>query len=104
MAERLASNLPTCPVKAMTGLPCLTCGAARAGLALSRMDLAGALSINPLAAVAWLTLVGGGMVVGLLTLLDIPVREPEWRLSLSMRCLLVVVFLTNWAYLVGAGS
>jgi hypothetical protein len=68
------------------------------------MDLAGAFSINPLAAAAWLALVGGGMVVGLLTLLDIPVREPDWRLSLPMRCLLAMVLLTNWAYLVGAGT
>lgn len=104
MAERLASGLPTCPIKAMTGLPCLTCGTTRAGLALSRMDLAGAFSINPLAAVAWFALVGGGLVVGLLALLDIPVREPDWRLSLPIRCLLAMVFLTNWAYLVGAGS
>lgn len=104
VVERLASSLPGCPVKALIGLPCLTCGTTRAGLALSRLDLVGAISINPLAALAWLVLVGGGLVAGLLALLDIPVREPEWRLSLPMRCLLVMVFLTNWAYLVGAGT
>ena len=104
VVERLASSLPGCPIKALIGLPCLTCGTTRAGLALSRLDLVGAISINPLAALAWLILVGGGLVAGLLALLDIPVREPEWRLSLPMRCLLVMMFLTNWAYLVGAGT
>jgi hypothetical protein len=104
VVERLASSLPGCPIKALIGLPCLTCGTTRAGLALSRLDLVGAISINPLAALAWLILVGGGLVAGLLALLDIPVREPEWRLSLPMRCLLVMAFLTNWAYLVGAGT
>lgn len=104
VVERLASSLPACPIKAMIGLPCLTCGTTRVGLALSRLDLAGAFSVNPLAALAWLGLVGGGLLAGVLALLDVPVREPEWKLSLPMRCLLVMVFLTNWAYLVGAGT
>lgn len=104
IAGRLASVLPTCPVKTLVGIPCLTCGSTRAGVALSRLDLVSALTLNPLAAVAWVLLVGGGLVAGVMAVWNAPLREPDWRLSLPMRWLLVVVFLTNWAYLVGVGT
>ncbi len=103
LAGRIASTVPSCPVKAIVGLPCLTCGTTRAGAALSRLDLAGSFSINPLAALAWVVLVGGGLVAGFLALWDVPIREPEWNLSWPVRWLLVVVFVANWAYLVRAG-
>ena len=38
-----------CPFHALTGLPCLTCGATRALAALLRGDLAGSLRSNPIA-------------------------------------------------------
>jgi len=103
-AERLASTLPACPIKAVSGLPCLTCGATRAGLALAQLDIVGAIAVNPLAALAWVALVGGGLVAGLFALLGRPLREPDLRLSLPIRCALVMVFLANWVYLVGAGT
>jgi len=104
MAEQLASSLPVCPIKAMIALPCLACGTTRAGLALFRLDVAGAFSINPLAALSWITLIGGGLVAGLLALLNVPLREPDLNLSLPVRCLLVMVCLANWVYLVGVGT
>ena len=103
VAERLATALPPCPVHQILGLPCLTCGATRAGLALARFDPVGAVLINPLATLAWIGLVVGGLVAGLLALVGRPLREPDWRLSLSARWLLVAVLVANWAYLVGAG-
>lgn len=36
-----------CPFHALTGLPCPSCGATRAALALLRLDVAGALAFNP---------------------------------------------------------
>ena len=104
MAGRVASTLPACPLKTAIGIPCLTCGSTRVGVALSRLDLLSAVSINPLAALAWITLVAGGLIAGLLALWDVPVREPDWRLSIPTRGLLVMVLLTNWVYLVGAGT
>lgn len=104
LAEQLASKLPACLIKSWSGMPCLACGTTRAGLALSRLDVAGAFSINPLAALSWITLIGGGLAAGLLALLNVPLREPDLNLSLPVRCLLVTICLANWVYLVGAGT
>ena len=104
LAKQLASALPACPLKTILGLPCLSCGTTRAGVALSRLDLVGAFSINPLAALAWLVLIGGGVAVGTMAALGVSVREPEWNLSLPKRWLLVTALLTNWVYLVAAGT
>jgi len=104
LAGRIAHALPTCPIKAIVGLPCLSCGTTRAGVALSRLDLVGAIFINPLAALAWIVLVAGGLVAGFLALWGVAIREPEWSLSVPARWLLAVMFLANWAYLVGAGT
>ena len=103
LANRFAFALPACPIKAVVGLPCLSCGTTRAGLALSRLDLVSAFSINPLAALTWVVLVGGGLTAGALALGGKSIKEPDWNLSLPRRWLLVAVLLTNWVYLVGAG-
>ena len=102
-AERLAGALPHCPVQEAFGLPRLTCGATRAGLALARFDLIGAVRINPLASLAWVGLVAGGLIAGGLALVGRPLSEPNWKLSLPTRCLLVAALVANWVYLVGAG-
>lgn len=104
IADRIAAALPACPFKILVGLPCLACGSTRAGVALSRFDLAGAVFVNPLAAAGWVVLVGGGLVAGALAFCGVPVREPQWRLALPMRWFLAMVLLTNWVYLVGAGT
>lgn len=103
LAEGLASALPVCPVREALGLPCLTCGATRSALALANLDLLGAISINPLVSLAWIVLVPGGLIAGVLSLLGVAVKEPSWRFSLPTRWLLVSVLLANWIYLVGAG-
>lgn len=103
-ADRLAASLPTCPAKLLLGLPCLTCGTGRSAIELSKLDLAGALAVNPLATVVWILVVGGGLVAGLLASLGATIREPDWRLSRARRWLLIGLALTNWAYLVEAGS
>lgn len=40
--------LVRCPIKAFTGLPCLTCGGTRALRALAHLDLVTAFTMNPL--------------------------------------------------------
>ena len=104
MAGRLPTSLPACPIKSVTHLPCPTCGTTRAAVALSRLDLAAALTINPLAAVSWVLLVGGGLVAGLWVLTGRPIREPDWRLSVRARWFLVLVVVANWIYLIEAGT
>jgi hypothetical protein len=103
LAERLAAGLPVCPIKAVAGLPCLTCGSTRAALALARLDVLSALAVNPAATLGWLVLVGGGLIAGAAALLGRPFVEPDWRLSTGRRLALVFVLLANWLYLIGTG-
>lgn len=103
LAHHLAETVPPCPVKTLVDLPCPTCGSTRAALALSRFDMAAAVSASPLAATGWVALVGGGLVAGLLALWGRPLSEPEWIQSSPVRWLLVAIVLANWIYLVGAG-
>ena len=103
LAPRLAASLPACPLRSTLGFPCLTCGSTRAALALSRLDLWTALTVNPLATAGWLILVVGGLVAGILALIGTPLREPSWRLSAPLRIVIVLVLLANWAYLIQAG-
>jgi hypothetical protein len=86
-----------------TGLPCLGCGTTRSALALARLDLLASLEINPLATLAWVGLLGGGIVAGTLSLAGVPVHEPDWRVSRSVRWLLVITLSANWVYLIAAG-
>lgn len=104
LAPRLAIAAPACPLRSLVGVPCLTCGSTRAALALSRLDLWAALTVNPLAAAGWLVLVAGGLMAGLLALRGIPLREPSWRLSLPLRLVIVLVLLANWVYVIQAGT
>lgn len=104
LAEGRATALPSCPIKTLSGLPCPTCGTTRAALALSHFDLTGSMAINPLAALVWLGLIVGGLIVGLRAVLNMPLREPKWVLSIPVRGLLVLVILANWLYLVGVGT
>lgn len=104
LAPRLAAALPACPLKSLTGFPCPTCGATRTALALSDFDLARAVAVSPLAATAWLALVGGGLLAGALALFRIGVPEPPRKLPMWLRLAALGVVLANWAYLVWSGA
>ena len=54
------------------------------------------------AEVQLLLIAAGGLVAGLLSLMGRPLSEPDWRLSMRARWLLVAVLAANWIYLVGA--
>jgi len=102
--ERLAPALPACPLKSWTGWPCVTCGATRTAVALAHFDLLGALAVSPLMTVAWIVLIGGGLVAGIAALAGHGVPEPRGRVSLKWRLAAVAVVLANWVYLVWAGT
>ena len=95
--------LPACLFKSWLALPCPTCGTTRAALALARFDVAAALAVNPLATVAWITLIGGGLVAGLMAAADRPLSAPRLRPTRPLRAAIAVALLLNWAYLVAAG-
>jgi len=97
-------KLPLCYVKALSGLPCPTCGSTRAAGRLFAFDPAGAFAMNPLATLAalalvlWalgdLALVPRGRVLGV---------EVSPRAATLLRVALVAAVAGNWAYLLAAG-
>jgi hypothetical protein len=98
--------LPLCHVKALTGLPCPTCGSTRALGRLFDLDVAGALAMNPLATTAAFGLVAWAAAdLALLArvrgqALGIDVSR---RAGVALRVAAVVAIVLNWAYLVAAG-
>ncbi|MGH7455443.1 MAG: DUF2752 domain-containing protein, partial [bacterium] len=57
-AAPLFKLLPACTFRQVTGVPCPSCGATRAGLALAQGDLMVALSYNPLLVISLSILFG----------------------------------------------
>ncbi len=93
-----------CAFKAVTGLPCPTCGSTRALGRLFSFDLAGAVSMNPLATLA-AALVAVWAIVDLVLL---PQRralslEVGPRLAWGLRIAAITLFVGNWVYLLVAG-
>jgi Protein of unknown function (DUF2752) len=93
---------PHCPFLAMTGLPCLTCGATRATIALFHGDFRSAFSWNPLAFLA----LCGVAVFDLYAILVLVVRAPRLRIvdwtrmeKNVVRIAIVCAILLNWMYL-----
>jgi hypothetical protein len=93
-----------CAFKAITGLPCPTCGSTRAAADLARLDLAGGFSMNPLAVVA-IGLLGAWGLADLLLMargraLALEVGPAVAR---GLRAGAVVAIVANWAYLIATG-
>jgi hypothetical protein len=93
-----------CVFKAVTGLPCMTCGTTRAFAQLARLDLAGALAMNPLATLGMLALLPWAAIDLLLL-----ARGRALSLELSpaaargARIAVVAAVAANWAWLVAVG-
>jgi len=99
----LAALGPDCPFHALTGLPCFACGATRAALRLAAGDVAGALLMNPLAALTLGTAWIGGLIAPLWLALGLPLpREPR-SLPLYARVAAIGILLANWCFLVARG-
>ena len=96
--------IPLCYFKALTGWPCLTCGATRACGRLFALDLPGALASNPL-----FTLVALG--VGVWAVADFALWSRGRALAVELspgparaaRILVFTALALNWLYLVVAG-
>ena len=97
LATDLAPGLPGCLFRELTGLPCPTCGTTRAALALSRLDLAGAIAWNPLATLGALIFVLGGAAAAVATLAGKPLREPRLN-GPALRAAVVLAVAANWAW------
>lgn len=96
--------LVICYFKAVTGLPCLTCGGTRATLRLLHLDLAGALAMNPLVTLAGLAIAAWAVAdLVLLTrgrALRAFVSRPVARV---LRVAVPLLVLANWVYLMAVG-
>lgn len=103
LAPQLAHELPSCPVKSVTGLPCPTCGAGRATLALAELSPAAALAANPLATVAWTVFLGGGLAALVLAVANRPLPNLPRRLPIAVRAVAVAAIVANWLYLLRTG-
>lgn len=97
-ATGLASGMPGCLFRELTGLPCPTCGTAHAALALARLNLPGAFASNPLATLGALVFLLGGVAAASVSLAGRPLREP--RLSgPAPRVAVLLAVAANWAWL-----
>lgn len=97
----VAEALPHCRFRALTGLPCPTCGTGRAATAMLEGSLAEAFAANPLMSAAALLVLVGGLAAPLWVLLAgrrlprPPERVPRWAMVAASLAVLL-----NWVYLV----
>ena len=102
-ASAFATLAPGCVFHQVTGLPCPTCGATHAALALAAGDPVGALLWNPLAALVLGAAWAGGLAAPLWLALGLPVPGIPTSLSLPVRVTLVGLALADWCFLVFRG-
>jgi hypothetical protein len=89
-----------CYFKAISGLPCPTCGSTRALGRLAVLDWRGAVAMNPLAvAVAALIAAWALADLALLTRGSALGVEVSPRAARALRLVACVLFVLNWAYL-----
>lgn len=94
-----------CTFKALTGLPCPTCGSTRAAAHLARLDLAGGLAMNPLFVAGAALLAAWGLVDLLLLPRGRAVAlEVSPGLARVLRVAAVAAIVANWAYLIATGQ
>lgn len=95
--------LPPCHFKALTGIPCVTCGATRCVASLGHGDVAAAIRYNPavflasaVAGVYWLY----ATAVSAFKLPRLRVSPASRRLSTFVRFSLLASLAANWLYLI----
>jgi hypothetical protein len=99
----LHDHAPTfCVFRAVTGVPCPTCGSTRATLALASGQLNLAFRYNPLISAAWLLLPGSvlGAFVFRARSRSISPGTRRWAVR-GVVLVLAVAGLANWVYVIG---
>jgi hypothetical protein len=93
-------QLPRCPFRALTGVPCLTCGTTSAALALFHGRPLEALAANPLAALGGAAFVLGGLAAPLWVAAKLPVPDLGAPLAGWVKIAIVAALLANWAWVI----
>ena len=96
----IAPLLPACPFRSLTGIPCPTCGATHVALALLNGDLRAALGANPLAALAAVAFIVGGVLAPIWAFTRFPMPELAAPLPRWVRAAIVTVLLAGWAWVI----
>jgi hypothetical protein len=100
--DRLPVSL--CVFKVLTGWPCVSCGSTRVLARLFHLDLAGAVALNPLAALGVAAAVAWGLAdVVLLARGRALTVEASPAAGRVLRWGALAAVLLNWGYLVAAG-
>ena len=93
---------PHCPFLAITGYPCLTCGATRCSIAFLHADFIGAWFWNPLALVALSAIALFDVYAAIVLIMRAPrLRLVDWTRAErnAVRMIVVTLILLNWVYL-----
>ncbi len=96
----LAPFVPACPFRAITGIPCPTCGTTHAAVALLHGRLGQALALNPLATLAAVAFLAGGLIAPLWATARLPVPELPTPLPRWARIGIVAALLAGWGYVI----
>lgn len=102
--QEKGSEMGICSLKALIGLPCMTCGSTRATMRLLYGDLAHAILFQPMMISIYvgLGLWGGVSFVSFLMDKRVSIRLSDtW--SIAFKVSLAVIPLVNWAYLIAIG-
>jgi len=94
--------LPPCPFRAVTGIPCPSCGSTRSLVHLANGDIAGSLILNPLFSLAMIT------ALFLFFACSASLLFNRSRITLThtrregtlLRAGMAGIFLANWSYLI----
>ncbi len=93
-----------CPMKAIAGIPCATCGMTHAFVHLAHGEVGRAFAASPLGALlaagAWLYAAADAMRLGA----GMPLPVPSERALRGATALGVAALLANWVFLVVRGS
>ena len=93
---------PRCAFLAVTGLPCVTCGATRCAIAFLRGDFLSALRWNPLAFVAFCALIAFDLYAAIVVVGRLPrLRMVDWTAAekSAVRIVAISLLALNWIYL-----
>jgi len=96
----LAPLAPACPFRAITGIPCPTCGTTHAAVALLHGDVATALAANPLTMLAGIVFVLGGVLAPIWAALRLPAPDLSSPLPMWVRLGMVAALAANWAWVI----